>query len=203
MRIPLTIEIDPQDLRQLLQALQEPGSDDAVAPLGARKSEEVELPPAWRPVEVRHGVVYTWGEDRDVYDPFSVYEATLSTGGVKLAVGRCERARTFGEDRIYYIVTSIGPEGGIRAISEFLATDDYEQTNDVIAIVKGKEGSARLFDRPEELPSVYAPMQTVTYRDRVDYPGAFQKQAVVCNEQDHETMLNHSLAQIQLRGLGI
>ena len=201
-RIPVIVELSEdgvEELRRLL-AVRPAGGLDTTSP-HPQASPKIELPLSWRLVEERHGVVYTWGEDHDVYDPFRVYEGEISSGRVRLAIGKCERARTFGEDRIYYIVASIGPAGGIRAVSEFLATDDYDETGDVIAIIKGKEGSARQFDRADELPAVYASWPTATYRDRVDYPGAYSKQALVCNELEHEGMLNHALAQIQLRGL--
>ncbi|HKB51309.1 MAG TPA: hypothetical protein VKC63_07755 [Solirubrobacterales bacterium] len=202
LRIPATIEIDQQGLQELRALLDMLASEESsVEPVASRGDSRVDLPPRWRMVEERHGVTYTWGGDHDVYDPFRIYAAEISSGAVRLAIGRCERTRTFGQDRIYYIVVSIGPEGGMRAISEFLAADDYAETHEVIAIIKGRGGSGRQFDRPEELPSVYADWSTVTYRDRVDYPGSYLKQALVCSEQDHETMLNHSLAQIQLRHL--
>lgn len=69
-------------------------------------------------------------------------------------------------------------------------------------MIKGKDGTGRLFDSAAELPSVYVSWETATYRDRVDYPGSYLKQGLVCHEDDHMTMLNHCLAQMQLRGLG-
>jgi hypothetical protein len=201
LRIPLTIEVDERGalaLRELLGRLEDRDVDPAVTP---PETVAVELPSSWRLIDEQHGVTYTWGGDHDVYDPFRTYEAETSRGPVRLAIGRCERVRTFGLERVYYIVMAMGPAGGMRAISEFLATDDYDDTGDVIAIIKGREGTARQFDDPRELPPAYGSWSTVTYKDRVDYPGAYTKQAVVCNEDDHEVMLNHSLAQIQLRNL--
>ena len=37
---------------------------------------------------------------------------------------------------------------------------------------------------------------------RLNYPGSYLKQGLVCHEDDHMTMLNHCLAQMRLRGLG-
>jgi hypothetical protein len=202
LRIPVVLEIDDSGVAQLRDAgialaiTAAPPSESA-----PRQSVAVELPEEWRLVDESSGVRYTWGEDYDIYDPFSTYEGWTPQGKALLAIGRCERTRTHGRDRIYYIVISIGPEGGMRAISEFLAADDYEETREVIAIIKGKDGTGRLFDSPDELPPIYKNWRTVTYRDRVDYPGSYLKQGLVCSERDVETMLNHSLAQIQLRGL--
>lgn len=194
MELQVKIEIDEGQLRDLIRQLTAEG--DIVAP-----SDGVELP-AWRRVEEQKGVTYTWGDDqKDAFDPFVVYEGTISSGLARFGVGRCERTRVHSEERTYYVVCAIGPQGGLRAVAEFLATDDYAETGDVIAIVKGKEGTGRQFDPGEELPAVYEDWTTVTYRDRVDYPGSYKKIGLVCEESDHETMLDHALAQVQLRGL--
>jgi hypothetical protein len=202
VRIPVIIEIPEEGIEQLRSLLGDPGGSGGGrdAP-PALSGGDVELPQEWDLVDTRSGVRYTWGEDHDIYDPFLVYEGKTSGGITKLAIGKCKRTRTHGRDRVYYIVVAIGPEGGMRAIAEFLATDDYERTREVIAIIKGKEGSGRQFDSADELPAVYGPWETVTYRERVDYPGSYLKQGVICGESDHEAMLNHSLAQIELRDL--
>jgi len=202
VRIPVMLEISDEGIVALRDALapSSSGSEQLLAETELPASE-VELPEKWQLVKEDSGVRYTWGEDHDVYDPFLIYEGWTSKGKARLAIGKCRRTRVHGRDRIYYIVVSIGPEGGMRAIAEFLATDDYEDTGEVIAIIKGKEGSGRQFDSAHELPSIYDRWITVTYRDRVDYPSSYLKQGLVCNERDAETMLNHSLAQMQLRGL--
>lgn len=201
-QINATIEISDQELIALAEEVAKR------LPIDGRPQQEVspsaveiELPEEWRLVGEDSGVRYTWGEDHDIYAPFLTYEAQTSQGKARLAIGKCRRTRVHGRDRIYYIVISIGPEGGMRAIAEFLATDDYDETGEVIAIIKGKDGSGRQFSLPEELPEIYRSWGTVTYRDRVDYPGSYLKQGLVCKETDFETMLNHSLVQILLRNL--
>jgi hypothetical protein len=189
IRIPVELEVSDETL------------DDLARKISERLRSGERSPSEWRLIEERSGVSYTWGEDRDVYDPFLVYEGRTPHGLTQLAIGQCERATVRGQDRLYYIVILIGPQGGLRAVAEFLATDDYDETGEVIAIIKGKEGTARQFDSPDELPTVYARWKTTTYRDRVDYPGSYLKQGLICSERDHATMLNHSLAQIQLRSL--
>lgn len=200
VKVPITLEVDVAELRRLLREI-DPAPGDDVPPLP--RDEEIELPASWRFVETVPDVTYRWGDDVDEYDEFRVYEGTLSSGEtLRMGIGKCDRNRiTFEEPRAYYIVMAYGPAGGMRAISEFLATDDYEQTHETIAIIKGKDGSGRQFNNPAELPSVYRDWRTTVYRERVGYPGAYTKQALVCREDDYPTMLNHSLAQIQLRGL--
>ncbi len=202
IRIPVVLEISDEGVATLRDVVNRPSTGDELPPVETRSpATEVELPNEWQLVKKDSGVRYTWGEDHDIYDPFLIYEGWTSQGKARLAIGKCCRARVHGQDRIYYIVVSIGPEGGMRAIAEFLATDDYDDTGEVIAIIKGKEGSGRQFASADELPSIYRDWNTVTYRDRVDYPGSYLKQGLVCNERDAETMLNHSLTQIQLRSL--
>lgn len=202
IRIPVILEISDEGVATLRDAVNPLSPGDEQPPEKTRPSAaEVELPKEWQLVDEDSGVRYTWGEDHDIYDPFLTYEARTSQGKVRLAIGKCRRTRVRGRDRVYYIVVNIGPEGGMRAIAEFLATDDYDETSEVIAIIKGKEGSGRQFTSADELPSIYRDWSTVTYRDRVDYPGSYLKQGLVCNERDAETMLNHSLAQVQLRSL--
>lgn len=202
VRISVILEISDEGVATLRDAVNPLSSGGEQSPEEAQSSAaDVELPEEWQPIDEEAGVRYTWGEDHDIYDPFVTYEGRTSQGKARLAIGKCRRTRVHGRDRIYYIVISIGPEGGKRAIAEFLAADDYDETGDVIAIIKGKDGSGRQFASADELPSIYGGWNTVTYRDRVDYPGSYLKQGLVCNERDADTMLNHSLAQIQLRGL--
>lgn len=202
LRIPVVVEFPDEALAEIRAAIEARAKQSAST--AAKRPDSVgkiELPPKWEAIEEDHGVRYTWGEDQDVYDPFITYEATTSEGTTRMAIGKCPRTRVHGGERFYYIVMNIGPEGGMRAIAEFLATDDYEETHEVIAIIKGKEGSGRQFDSADELPPIYRGWKTVTYRDRVNYPSSFLKQGLVCKEDDAATMLNHSLAQIRLRGL--
>lgn len=202
IRIPVVLEISSEGaaiLRDALDSLSLEREDQREN--ASLSSAEIELPEEWKPLKTEHGIKYRWGGHVDTYDPFVTYEGETSKGKALLAIGKCPRTPTHGRDRIYYIVINIGPEGGKRAIAEFLATDDYDETGDVIAIIKGKEGTGRQFDLAEELPPVYRNWKTVTYRDRVNYPSSYLKQGLVCNESDFKTMLNHSLFQMQLRNL--
>lgn len=202
IRVPVILEISDEGVAMLRDAVSPGSSGGKQAPEETDPpAAEIELPKEWQLVGESSGVRYTWGEDQDIYDPFLTYEGWTSRGKARLAIGKCRRARTHGRDRVYYIVVNIGPEGGMRAIAEFLATDDYDETGEVIAIIKGKEGSGRQFASADELPSIYRRWNTVTYRDRVNYPGSYLKQGLVCNERDADAMLNHSLVQIQLRNL--
>jgi len=197
----MTLEISDEGVATLRDAFDLPSPGEQPLETAPSSAGEIELPEEWKLIDEDSGIRYTWGEDHDIYDPFLTYEGWTSQGKARVAIGKCRRARTHGRDRVYYIVVNIGPEGGMRAIAEFLATDDYDETSEVIAIIKGKGGSGRQFSSADELPSIYRDWNTVTYRDRVNYPGSYLKQGLVCSERDAETMLNHALAQMQLRNL--
>ena len=201
IQIPMTLEISDEGVATLRDAFDLPSPGEQPLETAPSSAGEIELPEEWKLIDEDSGIRYTWGEDHDIYDPFLTYEGWTSQGKARVAIGKCRRARTHGRDRVYYIVVNIGPEGGMRAIAEFLATDDYDETSEVIAIIKGKGGSGRQFSSADELPSIYRDWNTVTYRDRVNYPGSYLKQGLVCSERDAETMLNHALAQMQLRNL--
>lgn len=211
LRLAAIIEIDDEGAAALAAHLGSQPSGSAAGavqppaprPVATTAPDAVELPKTWQLVEEQHGVSYTWPqpEGPDLYDPFRIYEGRTSAGTFRLAIGECERANVRGKDRKYFITHHIGPAGGKRAVAEFLETDDHEETGDMIAIIKGKGGGAKLYDPTDDLPTVYSPYQIETYRDRIDYPRSYQKLGLVVSELDFETMLNHTLIQILTRGL--
>lgn len=163
----------------------------------------LELPKHWRLVEEREGETYSWPQGPDEYKTFRVYEGETSTGVVRLAIGTCQRVAARGKDRHYLMTHYLTPAGSKRPIAEFLETDDYDDTGDLIAIIKGKGGGAKMYDPFDDLPTPYGPFRIETYRDRVDVTGSYEKLGVVAHEDDVDTILGHTLIQSQTRfGLG-
>jgi hypothetical protein len=62
----------------------------------------------------------------------------------EVAIGSCARTQVRRKKRRHLITHLIGPAGGKRAVAELLDVDDAEHTNEMIAIIKGKDGSAKL-----------------------------------------------------------
>ena len=208
VRIPAVIEISRDTLEGLLAEFGDRPQGDGGSirlPPGASVTplDEIELPPRWQLISEEHGVTYSWPRGSDIYEPFRTYEGTSSSGTFRIAIGECERSNVRGKDRKYLITHHIGSGGGKRPVSEFLEVDDYEETGDLIAVIKGKGGGAKLYDPGDELPAVYARYRTETYRNRIDYPRSYEKFGILAREDDHETMLNHSLIQILSRGLDV
>lgn len=200
---PATITIDDLGLATLRSAvgghvpleisLSGGGADAEAPPLG------VELPPAWRVVDERPGETYTWPQGDDVYDPFTVYEGTTSAGRIRLAVGRCRRARVWGKNRLYLITFHV-TEGGKQPLCEFLETDDYARTGKLIAIIRGTGSTQRgMYDPDTDLPDAYRTLETAIYRDHIRVDRSWDKQAVLAHETDVDTMLAHSLIQADHR----
>jgi hypothetical protein len=85
-------------------------------------------------------------------------------------------------------------------LAEFLAVDDYTETGDLIAVIRGSDGGRRMYGPTEDLPPAYAQFRIATYRDRVQAKGAWNKLAVVAAKTDTDTILNHALIQARRRG---
>ena len=164
----------------------------------------IETLPQWRHVDTLDDEHYTWGKHRDDYEPLWLYEADVDGRPVRLSIGACPAESNRG--RAYFITHRIGPAGGKRAIAEFVATDDYERTDELIAIVKGKDGGGAFFDVGDELPAPYRGLlergpRIERYRDRVSRPGSYDKAGLVVKAAEHAHMLAHTWIQMRLRGL--
>jgi hypothetical protein len=206
LTIPLQITLSDAALDLLADALEQRRAARASATAGSAALSDlratlgtVEQPSAWRLVEERTGESYTWGQGRDVYDPFRVYEGTTSRGTIRLAVGECSRPAIRGRDRRYFTTFYITPRASKKPISEFLETDDHATTGQLVAIIKGRDGGAKMYDPGDQLPADYRAFRVETYRDRVNFPGAYRKLGVVAHEFDVATMLGHTLIQAQTR----
>ncbi len=214
VRFALNAELDEEAIQALVNAVNNAntadlgvlaGNDAAVTivPPVAVAASPIELPEDWRLVEEREHETYSWPEGPDEYETFRVYEGTTSKGSIRLALGFCDRVEVRGKDRQYVITHYIGAGGSPRPIAEFLEVDDYEQTRELIAVIKGKGDSPKMYDPTDDLPDAYDGLRIETYRDRIDWPGSYTKQAVVAHEDDAATMLAHTLIQAQSRhGLG-
>jgi hypothetical protein len=81
-------------------------------------------------------------------------------------------------------------------LAEFVAVDDYEETRELVAVIRGSDGGRRMYGAGDALPRVYRErFRTQLYSERVVYPGVWNKVVVVAREDDDETMLNHALIQ--------
>jgi hypothetical protein len=171
------------------------GNGDALAP-----RPPVDLPDDWRVVREREGESYRWPSGRDRYSPYRVFIGTTrAEGAVQIGLGDTIRENKWGRDRKYVVafLTGGSPQ---RPLVEFIAADDYEETRELVAVIRGSDGGRRMYAVGETLPLLYSErFRTQIYNERVDHPGAWNKIAVVAREDDDEAILNHALIQSRRR----
>lgn len=203
----VTTEVERTRLPDLVSLLAHHGfGAPRVAPLSVEHTHEEDAMPAAPTVDLaewdfllsRDGETYQWPEETEHYKAFDVYRGKTDAGTIDFAIGECDRANVWGRDRKYYIVFHV-TAGFKRPIAEFLEADDHEENGEFVAIIRGKEGGRKMYDPTDDLPPEYGALQIVTYRDRIQVSGSWNKLAVVAHEDDTSTMLNHALIQAQSR----
>jgi hypothetical protein len=177
------------------------GADEALGDADSLARERtVDLPEDWRLVREREGESYRWPNGRDRYSPYRVFMATTSAeGAVQIGLGETVRKNKWGRDR-KYVVAFLSGGSPQQPLVEFLAADDYEQTRELVAVIRGSDGARRMYGAGDVLPAAYAErFRTQVYNERVVYPGVWNKVVVVAREDDYETILNHALIQSRRR----
>jgi hypothetical protein len=174
------------------------GASDTTA-LPARGGP-LDLPEDWRLVRERKGESYRWPNGRDRYKPYRVFMGTTRTeGAVQVGLGETIRKNKWGRDR-KYVVAFLSAGSPQQPLVEFVAADDYEQTRELVAVIRGSDGGRRMYGVGDALPAVYTErFRTQIYNERVVHPGVWNKIVVVAREDDHEAILNHALIQCRRR----
>jgi hypothetical protein len=165
----------------------------AAAPTHASKPDLAE---DWRVLREREGESYQWPEEREQYSRYRVFLGTTrAEGAVHIGLGETVRQNRWGRDR-KYVVAFLSSGSPQQPLAEFVAADDYMETRELVAVIRGSDGGRRMYGAGDELPRVYKErFRTQLYSERVAYPGVWNKSVVVAHEDDHETMLNHALVQ--------
>ena len=201
--------VPDRELGPLLTQLAEAGFDNPVISHAAEAGSgritapalgPSDLPGDWRLVREREGESYQWPKRRDRYAPYRVFMGTTrAEGAVQIGLGETVRENTRGRDR-KYVVAFLSNGSPQEPLAEFAAADDYEHTRELVAVIRGSDGGRRMYGAGDTLPAAYTErFRTEIYKDRIDYPGAWNKLVVVAREDDHETMLNHALIQSRRR----
>jgi hypothetical protein len=175
-----------------------PVTGDRPARRGAApaRGRAADLPDDWSLVREREGQSYQWPHERDKYSRYRVFMGTTrAEGAVHIALGETVRKKKWGRDRTY-IVAFLSSGSPQKPLVEFLEADDFEETRELVAVIRGSDGGRRMYGPGAALPAIYDErFQTQMYAERVDYPGVWNKAVVVARESDHTTMLNHALIQ--------
>ena len=172
------------------------GSDHAARKQAASPPGLADLADGWRLVRKRERQSYQWPDKRERYSRYRVFVGTTrAEGAVHIGLGETVRKNKWGRDRKYVVafLTSGSPQ---QPLAEFVAADDYEETRELVAVIRGSDGGRRMYGAGDALPRVYEErFRTQLYSERVIYPGVWNRLVVVAREDDDETMLNHALIQ--------
>jgi hypothetical protein len=160
------------------------------------RGPRADLPEDWRLMREREGESYQWPEERDRYSRYRVFIGTTrAEGAVQIGLGETTRRNRWGRDR-KYVVAFLSSGSPQQPLVEFVAADDYEETRELLAVIRGSDGGRRMYGVGDALPAVYEErFQTQLYSERVVHPGVWNKLVVVAREDDDETMLNHAVIQ--------
>jgi hypothetical protein len=174
------------------------GVSDAAA--GPARGGHLDLPEDWRLVRDREGESYRWPNGRDRYKPYRVFVGTTrGEGAVQIGLGETIRENKWGRDR-KYVVAFLSSGSPQQPLVEFVAADDYKETCELVAVIRGSDGGRRMYGVGDALPAVYTErFRTQIYNERVVHPGAWNKIVVVAREDDDEAILNHALIQSRRR----
>jgi hypothetical protein len=155
-----------------------------------------DLPEDWGLVKEREGQSYQWPGRREQYSRYRVFIGTTrAEGAVHVGLGETIRENKWGRDR-KYVVAFLSSGSPHQPLAEFVAADDYEETRELVAVIRGSDGGRRMYGPGDALPGVYQErFRTQLYSDRVVYPGIWNKVVVVAREDDDATILNHALIQ--------
>jgi hypothetical protein len=182
----------------VIKALEAGGAADEMGAETRRRTAD--LPEDWRVVQERDGESYRWPNGRDHYAPYRVFMGTTrAEGAVQIGLGETVRENKWGRDR-KYVVAFLSGGSPQQPLAEFVAADDYEQTREMVAVIRGSDGGRRMYGAGDTLPALYSErFRTQTYNERVVYPGVWNKLVVVAREDDEHAMLNHALIQSRRR----
>jgi len=211
MHLTVTVEADDQDVQALieeaLRATQSASEESSgPSPVGVREphgstepsARAGELPEEWNLVEGREGESYRWPSGVEHYESFRVFEGSTSTGTLRLALAEHAPIELRGGLRKYYVVFYV-TAGSKRPLVTFQAADDYEQTQELVAIIRGRDGGRKMYGPGDALPEAYESFPVEEFNERIVGPGSLHKFAVVAREDDAATMLAHGYLQARQR----
>ena len=84
------------------------------------------------------GRVVPVAEGRDLYEPYRVFMGTTrAEGAVQIGLGETIRENKWGRDRKYVALSGGSSQ---QPLVESVAADDYEQTRELVAVLRGSDG---------------------------------------------------------------
>lgn len=154
---------------------------------------DIPLSGSWKECERVDDASYGWPDGTvDAYDEFVTYEGEGDFAGMTLALGFNDNGDVVG--------FVLRPGEAKRGIVWFFPTDDFDETNEMLSMIRGGGPRKRSgFGRNERLPNGYRDFKTEVLRDRK--AGKWNVHGVVAKADDVDTMLHHTALQAKLRGI--
>ncbi len=155
---------------------------------------------SWKKLRELEGERYTWPAGIEEYDPFEVWGTDDDGQPLQFGLGYIAanpEATYYGRPRGYWLAFEMVNGQKRRPIGVFIEGDD---PTDLVAVIKGKGPGGRSMYAPGDvLPAGYEHLTVDVFRDRVTGPQAYNRLAVVAENADRQTMLNHAAIQSRLR----
>lgn len=196
---------DPRDGALVVRpdAPNQPLSPESKSPIG---DPEVSAPsPAalrtWLKVGELADQSYAWPAGVEHYQPFEVWQASALAAQVQIGIGDPNNpSKYYGKVRGYRLTFEMVNGQKRRPIVVFTEADDFEETGDLVAIIKGKgEGGRSMFAPGDDLPPGYEDLEIAVFRDRINGPQAFNRLVVVARGGSPNAMCTHAFLQLGLR----
>jgi len=110
---------------------------------------------------VREDESYRWPKRCDDYEPYRVFIGrTRGEGAVQIGLGETIRENAWGRHR-KYVVAFLSGGSPQNPLVEFVATDDFEDTRELVAVIRGsargrhrRDAQPRADPEPPSLPHV-------------------------------------------------
>ena len=130
------------------------GADGTSGRTAATATERTaDLPEDWRLVREREGQSYQWPGTREHYSRYRVFIGTTrAEGAVHIGLGETMREKKWGRDR-KYVVAFLSSGSPHQPLAEFVAADDYEETHELVAVIRGSDGGRRMYGAGDALPA--------------------------------------------------
>jgi len=144
------------------------------------------------------GMTQRWPDGNvDSYDSLVVYSNAAVFKGVRLGIGTTSTEGKESE-RVGFVM---GARTSKRPLTVFFPADDFEQSHELLSLIRGNKGGRATFAPTEHLPIEYAGFSTDVLGSRIS--GKWNVRAVVVRDDEEgiRMMLNHTAIQARLRGL--
>ena len=117
---------------------------------------------------------------------------TRAEGAVHISLGETIRKNKWGRDR-KYVVAFLSGGSPQRPLAEFVAADDYEETRDLVAVIRGSDGGRRMYSAGDALPGLYGRLSDSAFQRAGRLSGRLEQGRRRRARDEDATMLNRAI----------